>query len=36
MIEQRFRLPDDYVVLTNDKAEIALDYIYVPDLPKAR
>ncbi|MCB1407578.1 MAG: cellulose biosynthesis cyclic di-GMP-binding regulatory protein BcsB [Rhodobacteraceae bacterium] len=32
-IEQRFRLPEDYVVLTNDKAEIALDYIYVPDLP---
>lgn len=31
--EQRFRLPEDYVVLTNDKAEIALDYIYVPDLP---
>ena len=33
MIEQRFRLPDDYVVLTNAKAEIALDYIYVNDLP---
>ncbi|MCB1398194.1 MAG: cellulose biosynthesis cyclic di-GMP-binding regulatory protein BcsB [Rhodobacter sp.] len=33
LIERRFRLPDDYVVLTNAKAEIALDYIYVPDLP---
>lgn len=32
-IDQRFRLPDDYIVLTNDKAEIKLDYIYVPDLP---
>ena len=32
-IDQRFRLPDDFVVLTNAKAEIALDYIYVPDLP---
>lgn len=32
-LEQRFRLPDDYVVLTNDKAEIRLDYIYVPNLP---
>jgi len=32
-IEQRFRLPDDYIVLTNDKAEIKLDYIYVPELP---
>ena len=34
LIESRFRLPDDYVVLTNDKAEIALDYIFVPDLPE--
>ena len=33
LIETRFRLPDDYVVLTNAKAEIALDYAYVPDLP---
>ena len=33
LIEQRFRLPDDYVVLTNAKAEIALDYAYVGDLP---
>ena len=33
-VERRFRLPEDYVVLTNDKAEIALDYIYVPDLPR--
>ncbi|WP_417597488.1 cellulose biosynthesis cyclic di-GMP-binding regulatory protein BcsB [Pararhodobacter oceanensis] len=33
LIEQRFRLPEDYVVLTNDKAEIKLDYIYIPDLP---
>lgn len=32
-IERRFRLPDDYVVLTNDKAEIALDYLYAEDLP---
>lgn len=34
LIEQRFRLPEDYVVLTNAKAELALDYIYVPDLPE--
>ncbi|MCB1360551.1 MAG: cellulose biosynthesis cyclic di-GMP-binding regulatory protein BcsB, partial [Rhodobacteraceae bacterium] len=33
LIQQRFRLPDDYVVLTNDKAELALDYVYIPDLP---
>ncbi|HHX91060.1 MAG TPA: cellulose biosynthesis cyclic di-GMP-binding regulatory protein BcsB, partial [Paracoccus sp.] len=33
LIEQRFRLPDDYVVLTNAKAEIRLDYIYAEDLP---
>jgi len=33
LIEQRFRLPEDYVVLTNAKAEIQLDYIYVPGLP---
>lgn len=32
-IDTRFRLPDDYVVLTNEKAEIKLDYIFVPDLP---
>lgn len=34
LIEQRFRLPDDYVVLTNAKAEIRLDYIYAEDLPR--
>ncbi|WP_323037386.1 cellulose biosynthesis cyclic di-GMP-binding regulatory protein BcsB [Pararhodobacter sp.] len=34
LIEQRFRLPEDYVVLTNAKAELALDYIYVPNLPE--
>tara|TARA_R110002073_G_scaffold64232_5_gene160947 strand:+ start:2756 stop:5005 length:2250 start_codon:yes stop_codon:yes gene_type:complete len=33
-VDQRFRLPEDYVVLTNDKAELALDYIYVDDLPR--
>ncbi len=33
LIERRFRLPGDYVVLTNAKAEIQLDYIYVPGLP---
>lgn len=33
LIEQRFRLPDDYVVLTNAKAEIRLDYIYAEGLP---
>ncbi|WP_370226709.1 cellulose biosynthesis cyclic di-GMP-binding regulatory protein BcsB [Pararhodobacter marinus] len=33
-IDTRFRLPDDYVVLTNEKAEIALDYIFVPNLPE--
>ncbi len=33
-LDTRFRLPDDYVVLTNDKAEIALDYIYVDGLPE--
>jgi len=32
-IDTRFRLPDDYVVLTNDKAQIALDYIFVQGLP---
>lgn len=34
LIEQRFRLPDDYVVLTNAKAEIRLDYAYAEDLPR--
>ena len=34
LIEQRFRLPDDWVVLTNVKAEIRLDYIYAEDLPE--
>ncbi|GAB4264368.1 MAG: cellulose biosynthesis cyclic di-GMP-binding regulatory protein BcsB [Pararhodobacter sp.] len=33
-IERRFRLPDDFVVLTNAKAEILLDYLYAPDLPE--
>ncbi|KPQ07564.1 MAG: Bacterial cellulose synthase subunit [Rhodobacteraceae bacterium HLUCCA12] len=33
LIEQRFRLPDDYVVLTNAKADIGLDYIYADGLP---
>lgn len=32
-IDARFRLPDDYVVLTNDKAELKLDYIFVQGLP---
>ncbi|MFN3955238.1 MAG: cellulose biosynthesis cyclic di-GMP-binding regulatory protein BcsB [Pararhodobacter sp.] len=34
LIERHFRLPDDYVVLTNAKAEIRLDYIYADDLPQ--
>lgn len=34
MIEQEFRLPDDFVVLTNAKAEIRLDYIYAEGLPR--
>lgn len=33
LVEQVFRLPDDYVVLTNAKAELALDYIYADGLP---
>lgn len=33
LIEQRFRLPDDYVVLTNEKAELRLDYVYAAGLP---
>lgn len=33
-IDARFRLPDDYVVLTNAKAEIRLDYAFAPDLPE--
>lgn len=32
--DARFRLPDDYIVLTNDKATINLDYIYVDGLPE--
>lgn len=32
-IDTRFRLPDDWIVLTNDKAEIKLDYIFVQGLP---
>lgn len=33
-IEQRFRLPDDFVVLTNAKAEIRIDYGFVDNLPR--
>lgn len=32
--DTRFRLPDDYIVLTNDKAEIKIDYVYIDDLPR--
>lgn len=32
-IDTRFRLPDDWIVLTNDKAEIRLDYIFIEGLP---
>ena len=34
LIEQRFRLPDDFVVLTNEKAELRLDYAYAEGLPQ--
>jgi len=33
MTEIPFRLPDDYVVLTNGKSEMTLTYIYAEDLP---
>ncbi len=33
-IEQRFRLPDDFVILTNAKAELRLDYAYADGLPR--
>ncbi len=33
-IEQRFRLPDDFVILTNAKAELRLDYAYAAELPR--
>lgn len=31
--EVRFRLPDDYVILTNEKSEMTLTYIYAENLP---
>lgn len=31
--EVPFRLPDDYVILTNQKSEMTLTYIYADDLP---
>ncbi|MCC5988819.1 MAG: cellulose biosynthesis cyclic di-GMP-binding regulatory protein BcsB [Pararhodobacter sp.] len=34
LVEQRFRLPDDFVLLTNAKAELRLDYIYADGLPR--
>ncbi|MGY6536818.1 MAG: cellulose biosynthesis cyclic di-GMP-binding regulatory protein BcsB [Pararhodobacter sp.] len=34
LIEQRFRLADDFVLLTNAKAELRLDYIYADGLPR--
>lgn len=34
LIEQRFRLPDDFVLLTNAKAELRLDYAYADGLPR--
>ncbi len=33
-INQDFLLPEDYVVLNSEKAEIQLDYAYLPDLPR--
>jgi cellulose synthase operon protein B len=33
LTEIPFRLPDDYVVLTNSKSEMTLTYIYADDLP---
>lgn len=33
LTEVPFRLPDDYVVLTNSKSEMTLTYIYADDLP---
>lgn len=34
LTEVRFRLPDDYVILTNQKSEMTLTYIYAADLPE--
>lgn len=34
LVEQRFRLPDDFVLLTNAKAELRLDYFYADGLPR--
>lgn len=34
LIEQRFRLADDFVILTNAKAELRLDYAYAAELPR--
>lgn len=34
LIEQGFRLPDDFVILTNAKAELRLDYAYAEGLPR--
>jgi hypothetical protein len=31
--EVRFRLPDDYVILTNEKSQMTLTYIYAENLP---
>lgn len=33
-LTQQFLLPEDYVVLTSEKAEMQLDYAYMPDLPR--
>jgi hypothetical protein len=33
-IEERFRLPDDFVILTAAKAEFRFTYRYAPDLPR--
>lgn len=32
--EARFRLPDDYVILTNEKSQMTLTYIYADGLPR--
>jgi hypothetical protein len=32
--EVRFRLPDDYVILTNEKSQMTLTYIYADGLPQ--
>lgn len=34
LTEVRFRLPDDYVILTNQKSEMTLTYVYAADLPE--